>query len=134
MPIFVRNEKGRWECPLCKYQYPLESEIAPRHNCQRRKTAVKRPPNLRRKLESYAKSVRRWHQAGRPHRSDAEVAELFDACCTPCEEFDAAGNSCRVCGCKVRRGGLVLLGGVEIRSGFVNKLKMATEHCPLGKW
>jgi len=74
----------------------------------------------------YGGAVKRWIAAGRPVRSDARVQEIFDTLCRPCQYFDARRQTCRLCGCAVRRSG----------SAFLNKIKMATERCPLRppKW
>lgn len=74
----------------------------------------------------YSAAVKRWVAAGRPVRSDDRVREIFENYCKPCEHFDSERQTCRVCGCRVRRSGAALL----------NKLKMATERCPLDppKW
>lgn len=68
----------------------------------------------------YGNAVTRWIAAGRPVRSENRVREIFDTLCRPCEHFDAQRQTCRLCGCHVRRSG----------SAFANKLKMATERCP----
>ena len=61
---------------------------------------------------------------GMPTRSDAEVAAIFATHCQPCEHYDPAAQTCAVCGCRVRQSGAALL----------NKIKMATERCPKGRW
>lgn len=71
-------------------------------------------------LGRYTFAVFRWLRAGCPTRDDATVERLL-AVCQSCE-FHADGH-CRVCGCRVSRGAAV-----------ANKLRMATESCPLGRW
>lgn len=68
----------------------------------------------------YARSTARWLAAGRPVRSDGAVQELL-AICQACQHFQ--GNTCAVCGCKINTAG-----------GWTNKLRRATEACPIGKW
>ena len=68
----------------------------------------------------YGNAVIRWIAAGRPVRSDDRVREIFERLCRPCERFDAKRQTCRLCGCRVRRSG----------SALANKIKMATERCP----
>ena len=58
-----------------------------------------------------------------PTRSDVEVQQIF-ATCESCEFFDRKRKTCKVCGCKIRRDG----------NALTNKIKMATERCPKGKW
>lgn len=79
-------------------------------------------PGLLSRLTGYGTAVARWLRAGRPVRSDERVAELLTVHCEPCEHF--AGESCRKCGCAVGRS----------KSGWANKLRMATESCPIGLW
>lgn len=71
----------------------------------------------------YSKAVARWIAAGRPTRSQDEIDALL-AICQGCEHFNADASACRRCGCNLN----------NQRSGLTNKLAMATEHCPLGKW
>lgn len=75
---------------------------------------------------NYTKAVARWIAAGRPVRSNERVREIFETLCQRCEHFDAGHGSCRLCGCRVRRDG----------PAFTNKLRMATERCPMNppKW
>jgi hypothetical protein len=74
------------------------------------------------RIVTYAEAVARWIASGRPTRSDTEVAEIHRALCVPCAFYRR--GFCDECGCRVRSGGLVTL----------NKIAMATEHCPRGKW
>jgi len=39
-------------------------------------------------LQTYAKAVRRWNDAGRPVRSQQRVHEIFEQHCRPCVFFD----------------------------------------------
>jgi len=68
--------------------------------------------------------MRRWIAAGRPKRGDEQIRRIFETICRPCEHFDARRNTCTLCGCRCRPDGTALR----------NKLRMATEHCPAGKW
>ncbi len=77
-------------------------------------------PSLPTQALSYAEAVARWIVAGRPTRSDEEVARIFEQRCQPC----APNGRCPFCGCRVARDGYTLL----------NKIKMATESCPQGRW
>lgn len=77
-------------------------------------------PTTPQKVFNYAAAVSRWITAGRPERNHEEVQQLL-AICQKCHFF--ADNTCRKCGCR--------LAG---RNALVSKLKMATEHCPIGRW
>lgn len=79
-----------------------------------------RSPGLIQQVKNYASAVTKWIEAGRPERSDDEMIQLL-AICENCEFYN--NNRCLKCGCR-------LSGGHPI----VSKLKMATEHCPIGKW
>lgn len=85
------------------------------------------PPTkgIRRKVAMalrYSMAVVKWMRAGRPERTDEDVAAICDVICPNCGHFN--GTSCNICGCPIRRSGPALR----------NKAKMATEHCPKGKW
>jgi hypothetical protein len=84
---------------------------------------IKTPP-LGQRVRRYAGAVARWIAAGRPTRSDEEVARIYEQICTPCRYFQVARSRCRICGCK--------LGGKP--GALRNKIAMATETCPLEKW
>lgn len=71
----------------------------------------------------YGKAVARWIAAGRPTRSQDEIDALL-AICQTCRQYNAEYAACAKCGCSVN----------SQASGLANKLAMATEHCPLGKW
>lgn len=68
----------------------------------------------------YAKSTAHWLAAGRPTRTDAEVARLLDIC-QACPLY--AGGVCTHCGCRV-----------NTADGWRNKLRRSTEECPLQYW
>lgn len=63
----------------------------------------------------------KWIAAGCPVRSDDEIAARF-AICSACEQFRRP-SLCAHCGCQLRPSGVV-----------ANKIALATEVCPLGKW
>ena len=70
----------------------------------------------------YGKAVAHWLAAGRPVRLPAQVQEILTTHCQTCLQFDT--GKCKLCGCRVNCG----------HSALLNKLRMATEACPLGKW
>lgn len=77
------------------------------------------------KAAKYVRAVARWIRAGRPVRSRGEVARIYDELCRPCvPHFNAETGSCRRCGCRVNKS----------RNALLNKIKMGTEKCPVGKW
>jgi hypothetical protein len=76
------------------------------------------------KALAYVDAIKVWIQKGRPRRSQAEVEAIFNDHCSKCERFDAETKSCKSCGCAVAPTGHPL----------GNKISMATENCPLGRW
>lgn len=94
-------------------------------------------------LGRYSRAVRRWIKAGRPVRSDEEVARIHREYCNsspPCEHYNPKKQQCGVCGCNVRADGEDLLSKVtgalfgKVSQALCNKIKMATEGCPKGEW
>jgi hypothetical protein len=76
------------------------------------------------KALAYVDAIKVWIQKGRPRRSDEEVARIFEEHCKGCLRFDPETQSCKSCGCVVAANGHPLN----------NKISMATESCPLGRW
>lgn len=85
---------------------------------------VPEPPNLAQRVLSYTEALIRWTAAGKPERADKEVERIFNECCKRCGWLDPEKQICRGCGCRVAENGLAVL----------NKIKMATEHCPQELW
>jgi len=88
-----------------------------------RACGIEHPATAKDMLRGYAAALARWLAAGRPTRTDAETDRLFEIC-EGCPRYDRDRSACSLCGCKVSRGGWAV----------VNKIRMATEDCPLGKW
>lgn len=80
----------------------------------------------------YIVAIKTWLAAGRPVRTDKECQDLYEQHCTPCEHLRRdkgffgwlRGTYCGLCGCRV---------GTK-KFALANKLKMATEPCPDGKF
>jgi hypothetical protein len=66
-------------------------------------------------------AVVRWRRAGKPVRTDAKVAAILEVC-QSCKHFH--NGRCRKCRCRVNAGKIPLF----------NKLRMATEGCPDGRF
>jgi hypothetical protein len=89
------------------------------------------PPNyppLSMQMWTYKEALIKWVKAGRPKRTQEEVEHIHSTFCNPpgkpCEWYDADQGRCKGCGCQVSLGSIAVL----------NKLKMATEHCPKDKF
>lgn len=72
-------------------------------------------------LKTYARAVAKWLDAGRPKRTDEQVDAIMDICGS-CQFYK--GGGCQRCGCRVNRN----------RNALTNKIRMATENCPIKKW
>lgn len=70
----------------------------------------------------YTAALAQWTVAGFPAREQEEVSRIERELCRPCEKY--VDGRCKTCGCRVTASSLAV----------VNKIKMATEHCPLEKW
>jgi hypothetical protein len=85
-------------------------------------------PDFSVQLWTYKEALIRWNKAGRPKRTQEEVEEIYTTHCNPpgkpCEWYDPEQSRCKGCGCKVTVGSVAVF----------NKIKMATEQCPKGKW
>lgn len=79
-------------------------------------------PNLMQKAVSYAKAVRRWVAAGKPERTQEEVEAIYEEHCSKCAMFQ--NGVCNSCGCPASTD----------QPPLRNKLRMATEACPLGRF
>ena len=69
---------------------------------------------------NFAGAMLRWSASGLPRRTQAEIDERL-AICRDCPHL--VENHCNLCGCPC----------VESNQ-LLNKLALATESCPLGKW
>jgi hypothetical protein len=81
-------------------------------------------PALAQQAKNYWKAVKKWIAAGRPTRDNSEVKKIHANYCLRCDWYDKDSERCKGCGCKVKPAGKALL----------NKVKMATEHCPRDFW
>ena len=79
-------------------------------------------PSLTRRMSNYAKARKRWTDAGKPVRTDEHVEQLR-AICRGCDLFNGEVCTHQKCGCPVTRPGI-----------WGDKLRWATEACPIGKW
>ena len=75
-------------------------------------------------VANYWKAVKRWVAAGRPTRSKKDVKGIHADFCAKCNWYDEESSRCKGCGCSVKPKGIAML----------NKIEMATEHCPQRFW
>jgi hypothetical protein len=81
-------------------------------------------PGAAQLVSNYWKAVKRWIAAGRPKRSAEEVKTIHADFCAGCNWYDPESQRCKGCGCSVKPKGIAIL----------NKIEMATEHCPQMFW
>lgn len=119
-----------WKCTQCDWTYARKGESIlspkpPRRNCPNSPDITEAADRLGitgGDIKHLARALARWMAAGFPVRSQAEVAEIEATHCRPCEKY--VDGRCTKCRCRVNKS----------RLAVVNKAKMATESCPLGKW
>lgn len=70
----------------------------------------------------YARALVRWTLAGFPMREQGEVDRIEAICRHTCDHYEE--GHCSKCGCKVNKSKIAV----------VNKAKMKTETCPIGRW
>ena len=71
----------------------------------------------------YGRALYRWIKAGRPVRDEKEIVAIYEIC-KQCHALDTETSSCKYCGCRLNTN----------PNPIVNKIAMATEQCPIGKW
>lgn len=76
---------------------------------------------------NYATALARWVAAGQPRRTESEIKSIL-AICQACPLYrpnkkDTGKGHCKACGC-----------GLNDKNEVTNKIMMATEVCPKGKW
>jgi hypothetical protein len=111
MPCVVSQDGDQWTIDVEHPAYPHKQPGTP-----------DKPPSTTKKIGSWAKAVARWVKAGRPNRTDEEVARLV-AICKRCKHYSPKG-ACRACGCNISNGAWAV----------TNKARMETEQCPKNKW
>lgn len=74
------------------------------------------------KIVNYVTALRRWVATGKPERTDEEIEKLYDDHCSKCSMFQ--NGVCNSCGCPASKD----------QPAIRNKLRMATEECPLGQF
>lgn len=91
-----------------------------RHTHQPSTATADPPPSILIRGWNFTAAMTRWTLAGLPRRTQAEIDERL-AICQACPFLQ--NNHCTKCGCAC----------VE-QNRLINKLALATEKCPVGKW
>lgn len=80
-------------------------------------------PSLAKQGVHFAAALIKWMGSGMQTRTPEEIDALL-AICVACEHYDAERERCTKCGCCSSK---------QPRA-WRNKLAMASEKCPVGKW
>ncbi len=108
------------KCRLCEQEISIDQLPEKIYaNC---KQSENNNIHLTEKIKNYTKATKQWIKKGSPKRTNEEVNHIYDDICKPCKYFK--GKSCKLCGCRVSKS----------KSGLTNKIRMATENCPIKKW
>lgn len=136
---------GVYRCTRCGFITPPIKNSKIHHHCSNPNGTVKDTvaPGIVSQAKHYISAVMRWREAGYPVRTDDEVETIFREKCSCCHLYSEIKGICThsECGCLVRSPNSSKLAnaaraiGVTIPiEAMVNKLRMATEHCPENKW
>lgn len=113
----------------------LVREAAEREELRKRSDA--KPMGILTKAGHYMVSTAKWVRKGAPERNDEEVNQIIEICkACPQGYFKDGVCTHRSCGCNVMSANdeKVTLVGIVLGRGMANKLRRATEHCPIGEW
>jgi hypoxanthine phosphoribosyltransferase len=72
-------------------------------------------------MYNYTQAIISHFNNGRQTRSEEEIARIYNVC-SECRYF--TGKDCSLCGCRVS----------QTPNAYLNKIAMASQHCPIGKW
>ena len=120
MNCMTQREPGVWTCNRTGKVIALTTVLPIHCSCPEEQQNVP----LGKRVYRWGVAVWEWAKAGFPRRTDEEVDRFLAICREPCDRYDEEKGRCKTCGCNVNRK----------RVALVNKIRMATEHCPAGKW
>jgi len=85
-------------------------------------------------VDQFKLAVQEWEQAGKPMRSPDEIDFIYHECCRRCRYFKK--NACTACSSRIRGDEPGLLNRMDGHSELpiINKICVATEHCPMWQW
>ena len=125
----------RYVCTVCGFETTPMAQPPRVRICTSSGKPLTLPP-IGTQAVRYLTAIERWRAAGKPERTDEEVDQILREHCSQCVYFDAGRCKHEQCGCRVRSsaGERETFLGRYVSRGLVNKLRMATERCPLNKW
>lgn len=94
---------------------------------------------MTRRAVTFINSTMKWQTAGRPIRSDEEVDRIYNEHCGKCPLLVDLHCTHKDCGCNIvsptqEKSGFVSRMLTWLSPGLFNKIRRATEHCPIGLW
>jgi hypothetical protein len=97
-------------------------------------TPIKGTPRTHDNVSRFNLAIHAWQSAALPLRSDEEIEFIFGTCCQKCAELH--NNVCGACGSALRGDELSILEQLTPLADkpILNKIRMATEHCPNWQW
>jgi len=119
--------------PSCEFRHSNRIErtcgmtglpVTPEHCNRCAKDTSINAKTILQKVVTYTSAVRKWTGAGMPVRTQEEIEALYDEHCSKCSMYDKVKGVCNSCGCPANTD----------QPAIRNKLKMATEQCPLGRF
>lgn len=127
------GEATIYVCPSCERRTkPLK---VPANKVRRQCTATEQvvAPGIIQRARHYKTAIEKWIDAGKPIRTDEEVTRIVEQACGNCDLFN--GKICLhdKCGCNIKlpTEERVSLIAIAISPAMTNKVRMATEDCPL---
>lgn len=137
---FQLNADGLWQCPDCGWIYPRPGpRRSPRRNCPKSPDITEAAERLGitgDDIKHWAQSLAKWMRAKFPMRTPEQVDYCLHIC-VKCKEFIPSNPKCTGETCRIKIGGYCKACGCRVsksRVAISNKLAMATEACPKGKW
>jgi len=85
-------------------------------------------------IEQFQEAVQEWEKAGKPVRSYEEIDFIYHECCLRCRYFKH--SNCTACSSRIRGDEPGLLNRMDNPNELpiINKITVATEHCPMWQW
>lgn len=120
-PIEERDGKTRYRCVRCGEPTGWTARAVYVRTCPAALPATAAPGIVTRAANYAAAAI--GHAVAGSTASEATIA-LRLAICQGCERYDAGRSICLACGCTCD----------ATQNGYFNKLAMAEQACPVGKW
>ena len=113
----VQTPDGSWKCMRCGKTTLKEMELS----CVASTSNATVRNNMMSLANRYYKERKIWMEAGKPYRTEEEMAAIYEVCkeCPFFEKTTGPGGKCGVCGCYL-----------SPTRYYANKISWATTSCP----